>query len=73
MTKIVDNNNFKGFILDHSRRHQGEIKRNTIRYHGGEVSLVVGKDLQLSQISKMEGKTLVGKFCGCRVSMKYLN
>jgi hypothetical protein len=44
-----------------------------VKSRGGGVSLVVGEDLRFSQIVSLEGWDIVGKLCGRRMSMGYLN
>jgi hypothetical protein len=39
----------------------------------GGVALVVGEDLKVSQIFDLEGKSLVGKFCGRRMLVVSVN
>jgi hypothetical protein len=37
------------------------------------MALVVGEELQVAQISELEGTTIVDKFCGRWISLKSVN
>jgi hypothetical protein len=43
-----------------------------VKSQGSGVSLVVGEDVGVNQILDLEGKTLVGKFMGWRVTLEQL-
>jgi hypothetical protein len=51
----------------------GRKHRWVVKPHGGEVSLVVGGDLQVSQITDLDSCVVVGKFSGRRDSMESLH
>jgi hypothetical protein len=63
-----------GELLGGEVPHGGEAckwkKRRVIKSCGGSISLVVGDDISVDKIGLLEGKMLVGKFIGWRVSMR---
>jgi len=51
----------------------GRKHKKIVRSHNGEIVLVVGKDLQVSQIANMDRKVIVGKFGHRWISTRVLS
>lgn len=54
---------------DHSPQRK---RKSVVKSEGGKVTLVVGKDINISQIMKLEGCLLVGKFYGRRFTINFI-